>query len=100
MTSKITNIFHQNIIHKNYMYINTVVSYLKSCNANIFARAVCLFTKVFAFISDINAYNFFILKFSKQQKFAEFAFIIYSIITCFPGTGKHLYHLLLSFINT
>lgn len=47
------------------MYINIVVLYLKSCNVNIFARVVCLFIKVFVFISEINVYNFFILKFFK-----------------------------------
>lgn len=50
------------------MYINTVVSYLKSCNANIFARVVCLFTKVFAFISEIYAYNFFYFEIFQTTK--------------------------------
>lgn len=76
MTSKITNIFHQNIIQK-YMYINTVVSYLKSCNANIFARVVCLFTKVFAFISEISeiyAYNFFYFEIFQTTKICWIGF--------------------------
>lgn len=74
MTSKITNIFHQNIIQKNYMYINTVVSYLKSCNANIFARVVCLFTKVFAFISEIYAYNYFYFEIFQTTKISWIGF--------------------------
>lgn len=41
------------------MYINIVVLYLKSCNVNIFVRFVCLFIKVFVFISEIYVYNFF-----------------------------------------
>lgn len=55
-----------------------------------FSRLLAKFTRIIISI----------LKFSKQQKLAELAFVIKSMITCFPGTGKHLYHLLLLFINT
>lgn len=76
MTSKITNIFHQNIIHKNYMYINTVVSYLKSCNANFLRESSVYSQKFSRLLAKIIRIIFFILKFSKQQEFAEFAFVI------------------------